>query len=149
MEASDWSAIAAWIALGIGIVNLGYSVVGPWWRGRKASPAAQLDLLNPTTQSGLREEVRVVITNHGPAMMHDVSVQVFDENGMSLVATDANISALWPSMPVQFLHPSQSLYLTLNLSLGTPTARQAQVTWHDKRRAEQQRWIDLSYNRVV
>jgi len=137
------------VALAIGLINLAYSVIRPWWRGREASPGAQLDLQNFQTASGQREEERVVVTNHGPALMRDIEVQVFDENGMSLAITEPDITALWPKMPIDRLHVGQSLYLTLNRSAGTAPARLTLINWHDGRRGEQSRSVALSYNRVV
>lgn len=81
MKAATWSAIAAWVALGIGLINLWFGVVRPWWRGRAASPAAQLDLLRYPKDSGWQDEVRVVVTDHGPAVMEKIDVQVFDVDG--------------------------------------------------------------------
>src|SRR5829696_8973515 len=69
VEASAWSAAAAWCALAIALVNLWFGVIRPWWRTRRASPAAQLDLVNYPTASAWKEEERVVVTNHGPATM--------------------------------------------------------------------------------
>jgi hypothetical protein len=91
----------------IGLVNLWFAVIRPWWRNRKASPAAQLDLLRYPAQSGGRwqEEERVVVTNHGPARMRNVSVEVFDQDGRPLAE---GLTALWPKMPVEVLHVGQS-----------------------------------------
>jgi hypothetical protein len=149
VRASGWSALAAWVALGIGLANLWYSVIRVWWRSRKASPAAQLDLLHFPTKSAWQEEVRVVVTNHGPAVMRKTEVQVFDEDGNSLAKSEPDVTALWPKMPIEYLHVGQSLYLTLNRSLATRDARGTLIRWHDNRKAEQSRWVGLSYNRVV
>jgi hypothetical protein len=88
VKAADWSAILAGVALLLGLVNLWYGVIRPLWRNREASPAAQLDLLRYPAQSGGRwqqeeEEERVVVTNHGPARMRNLSVEVFDQEGRS------------------------------------------------------------------
>jgi hypothetical protein len=101
VKLATWSVIAAWVALGIGLVNVWYSVLRVWWSTRRASPAAQLDLLNPQTGSGWQDEVRVVVTNYGPAIMRNVEVQVFDEDGTSLALTEPDVVALWPRMPVE------------------------------------------------
>ena len=149
MKAPAWSALAAWVALGISIANLWYSVVRAWLRERKASPGVQLDLLNFQTKSGWSDEVRVVVTNHGPALMRKVEVQVFDEDGASLAIAEPDVTALWPKMPVEYLHRDQALYLTLNRSMGTRTARGALIRWHDGRKGEQSVWTSLSYHRVA
>jgi hypothetical protein len=125
VKAPAWSALAAWVALGISLASLWYSVIRAWLRERKASPAADLDLLHYQTRAGWNEEVRVVVTNRGPALMRAVEVQVFDEDGKSLAMAEPDVTALWPKMPVEYLHPGQSLYLTLNRSKKTRTARGA------------------------
>ena len=146
VEASAWSAAAAWCALVIALVNFWFGVIRPWWRTRRASPAAQLDLLNYPIANGMREEERVVVTNHGPATMRKVDVQVFDEGDNSL-APDA--TALWPTMPFEYLHVGQSLYLKLERSAAHRRPTRAKLAWRDKRWREQSRTIGLSYNRVV
>jgi hypothetical protein len=81
--------------------SMWFSVIVPRWQGRKASLAAQLDLLNFQTPSGPKEEVRVVVTNHGPALMQKIEVQLFDNDGESLTIAETDITALWPKMPVE------------------------------------------------
>jgi hypothetical protein len=82
--------------------------------------------------------------------MKQVEVQVFDEDGTSLeVSEGPSVSALWPKMPVQHIHPGQSLYLTLSMSLETRDPKGALIRWHDGRRTQQSRWIALSYHRVL
>jgi hypothetical protein len=149
VKAPAWSALAAWAALGIGVANLWYSVVRAWLRERKASPGVQLDLLNFQTRLGWNDEVRVVVTNHGPALMRKVEVEVFDEDGGSLAIAEPDLTALWPKMPVEYLHKDQALYLTLNRSHETRTARGALMRWHDGRRGAQSVWASLSYHRVA
>jgi hypothetical protein len=132
VKAAGWSALAAWVALLIGLVNLWFAVIRPWWRNRKASPAAQLDLLRYPAQSGGRwqeEEERVVVTNHGPARMRNVSVEVFDQDGRPLAE---GLTALWPKMPVEILHVGQSLYLTLATSIAELPPTRAVIRWYDK-----------------
>jgi hypothetical protein len=147
VEASAWSAAAAWLALGIGFLNLWYSVIRVWWRGRKASPSAQLDLLTYQNQSGeWREDERVVVTNHGPATMKRVNVDAFAEDGSSLAPEG---TGLWLPMPVEYLHVGQSLYLKLERPPGHSRPTRAVVGWRDRRWRKQSRSIDLSYNRVV
>lgn len=149
VKAPVWSALAAWVALVISVANLWYSVVRVWWRERKASPSARLDLFDYHNKSGWHEEVRVVVTNHGPADMKKVEVQLFDDDGTSLELGDPSVSALWPRMPLGWLHPEESLYLTLNRSLGTRDPRAALIRWDDGRRSQQSRWVWLSYRRVT
>ena len=148
VKAPAWSALAAWVALGISIANLWYSVVRAWLRERKASPGVQLDLFSYETKSGWHDEVRVVVTNHGPALMRQVEVQVFDEDGQSLALADADVTALWPKMPVEYLHKDQALYLTLSLGLSTRDPRSALIRWHDGRKGEQSVSASLSYHRI-
>ncbi|GAA2639231.1 hypothetical protein GCM10010399_85800 [Dactylosporangium fulvum] len=147
MKAPGWSALAAWVALAISLVNVWYSVVRLWLKERKASPSADLELLHYVSANGPTEEVRVVITNHGPATMRRVDVQVFDEDGQSLELADESVSALWPKMPIELLHVGQSLYLTLDMALGTRDPRAVLIRWQDGRRPGQSRWSALSYNR--
>ena len=143
VEASDW---IAGVALGLGLVNLWYGVVRPLWSNRKASPAAQLDQLHYPTKSGRwAEEERVVVTNHGPAHMQNVTVKVFDQDGKPWAE---GLTALWPKMPVEILHPEQSLYLTL-IGVDQLAPTQAVIRWHDNRRGEQSLPVSLSYHRVV
>ncbi len=149
VKAQAWTALAAWAALAISLLNLWYTVLRAWFRERKASPAAQLDLLSYQSKSGATQEVRVVVTNHGPALMKKVDVQVFDEDGMSLALSEPDVTSLWPKMPVERLHLGQSLYLTLNRSAATRTPHGALIRWRDGRKEEQSRWVHLSYNRVV
>jgi len=146
VEASAWSAVAAWCALAIALVNLWFGVIRPWWRTKRASPAAQLDLLNYPTSSRWQEEERVVVTNHGPATMRKVDVQVFGEDGDSLAP---GATALWPTMPFEYLHVGQSLYLKLERSPGQLRPTRAKLAWRDKRLRGQSISIGLSYNRVV
>jgi hypothetical protein len=128
--------------------SMWFSVIVPRWQGRKASLAAQLDLLNFQTPSGPKEEVRVVVTNHGPALMQKIEVQLFDNDGESLTIAETDITALWPKMPVERLQVGQSLFLTLNDSPGTRTATGALIRWRDNRTGEQEQWASLSYHRV-
>lgn len=143
----DASALAAWVALVISVLNVCFSVIGVWWRG-KAGPAAQLDLLSFQNQSGWHEDERVVVTNQGPHVMKKVNVEVFDEDAKLLTATDPNLKALWPGMPFAYLYIGQSLYLKLNTSQATQPARTAEITWKDGRWRQQSQRIGLSYNRV-
>jgi hypothetical protein len=147
VKATTWSALAAWVALAIGIANLWYTVLRHWWRERKARPAAELELLNYQSKSGMNEEVRLVVTNLGPAKMKAVEVQVFDDAGTSLEVTEPSVSSLWPKMPVQWLHAGQTIYLTLNRSAATKQAKGTLIRWHDGRKAQQSEWIWLSYHR--
>jgi hypothetical protein len=105
-----------------------------------------LDLLNYPTSSRWQEEERVVVTNHGPAIMRKVQVDVFDEEGNSLAP---GTTALWPPMPFEYLHVGQSLYLKLERSAGHLRPARADLAWRDKRWRKQSREIGLSYNRVV
>jgi hypothetical protein len=147
VEASAWSAAAAWLALGIGLLNLWYSVIRVWWLGRKASPSARLDLLSYQTQSrAWEEEERVVVTNHGPATMKRVTVEALDEDGASLAP---GATALWPTMPVEYLHVGQSLYLKLERSAANRRPSVADLAWRDNRWRKQSRSVDLTYNRVL
>jgi hypothetical protein len=77
------------------------------------------------TNSGWQNEVRVVVTNYGPAVMEQVEVQVFDEDRQFLAQAEPDVTALWPKMPIKKLHIGQSLYLTLNGSIATRDARGA------------------------
>jgi hypothetical protein len=149
VKAATWSVVTTSLAVVISLVNLWFGVIRPWWRGRAASPAAQLDLLRFPADSGWQQEVRVVVTNHGPAVMEKVDVQVFDTDGQSLALAEPDVTALWPKMPIEKLHVGQSLYLTLNQSMATRDARSALVRWEDGKSGEQSRWIGLSYNRVT
>jgi hypothetical protein len=149
VKAATWSVVTTTIAVIISLINLWFGIVRPWWRGRAASPAAQLDLLRFPSNSGWQKEERVVVTNHGPAVMEQVDVQVFDEEGTSLAIEEPDITKLWPKMPVEKLHVGQSLYLTLNLSQGSPAVRGALIKWKDGKSDEQERWVGLSYNRVT
>lgn len=144
------NAIAAWVALGISGVSFWFSVIRPSRQAKTANPTAQLDLLSYESQSDPRQEVRVVITNGGPATMENVTVEVFDGDGQDLAeAEPGDITALWPKMPVSYLHVGQSLPLTLNLSYGSRDPKAAVIRWRDGRDGEQSRHFDLSYNRVV
>jgi hypothetical protein len=149
VKTAGWSALAAWVALTIGLINLWFAVIVPRWRARQASPHAQLDLLNFTTPRGVKEEARVVVTNNGPALMQKIEVEVLDEDGTPLTVAEPDLTALGPTMPVERLHVGQSLYMTLNDNLGSPTPRGAVIRWHDRRRNQQSRFVDLSYNRVL
>jgi hypothetical protein len=105
----------------------GGSVIRPWLRGRKASPAAQLDLFNYVSVSSkdLKSEERVVITNHGPADMRDVKVEVFIEGGKPMARAVPGVTALWPTMPLRtpprrsIAVPDPQSGLCLALSSGT------------------------------
>ncbi|WP_143162974.1 hypothetical protein [Couchioplanes caeruleus] len=142
------TTVAAWLGLAVSILSLWLGVVRTWLKDRAATPRVQLDLIRAQLKSGPTNEVRLLVTNQGPAVMKQVNVQVFDEDGKSLELTEPDVSALWPKMPVRELHPNQSLYLTLTRSLATRDARQALVRWHDRRRGQQSSMIPLSYNRI-
>jgi hypothetical protein len=81
--------------------------------------------------------------------MENVTVEVFDTDDQNLALAEADITALWPEMPVRYLHAGQSLYLTLNRSIVTRDPRAAEISWRDGRDGEQSRRFDLSYNRLV
>ena len=146
VKAADWSAIVAGVALVLGLVNLWYGVIRPLWRNRKASPAAQLDLLRyPKSGGKWEEEERIVVTDHGPALMRNVTVEVFDQDDGLM---SEGFTTLWPKMPVEVLHVGQSLYLTL-LRVAELEPRRAVIRWHDNRRGEKSHTVSLSYHRVV
>jgi hypothetical protein len=143
------NVIAAWAGLAISAVTFWLGVVRPSRQAKAANPTAQLDLLNYESKSGRHPEVRVVITNGGPATMENVTVEVFDGDGQDFAeAEPGDITDLWPKMPVRQLHVGQSLYLTMNLSYGSRDPKAAVVKWHDGR-GEQSRRFELSYNRVA
>jgi hypothetical protein len=144
------NVIAAWAGLGISAVTFWFAVIRPSRQAKAANPTAQLDLLNYETKSGWHEEVRMVVTNAGPATMENVTVVAFDGDGMDLTeAEPGDITALWPKMPVSHLHVGQSLPLTLSPSLGTPDPKAAVIRWRDGRDDEQSRRFELTYNRVA
>ena len=144
------NVIAAWAGLGISAVTFWLGVIRPRRQAKAADPTAQLDLLNYKTKSGWHEEVRVVITNGGLATMENVTVKAYDGDDNDLAeAEPGDITALWPKMPVRYLHTGQSLYLTMNPSLATPDPKAAEVRWRDGRDGEQSRRFELSYNRVA
>jgi hypothetical protein len=154
VKATTWSAIEAWLPIVISLISLALSAIAVWFgairpsrQAKAANPTAQLDLLSYETKSGWHEEVRVVVTNSGPATMENVTVEVFDGDDKGLIPAD--VTALWPKMPVSYLDPGQSLPLTLSPSLGTRDVRAAEVRWRDGRDDEQSRRFELSYNRVA
>jgi hypothetical protein len=146
VKSSGWSTLAAWIALGIGLVNLWYGVIRPWWRTRAASPSAQLELLSYQTGSRWQGEERLVVTNHGPAIMHQVDVEAFDRDGKPVAAY---ATVRWPRMPFEHLHVGQSLYLQLDPGINDLETGGAEIRWHDGRKAQQSRRIGLTHNRVM
>lgn len=149
MQPAEWSALAAWTALVIGLVNLWYGVVRPWWRSREASPSAEMDLFHYRGRAGeWKEEIRIVIRNHGPARMTEAEVDLLDVSGDSMTSGPDQITALWPPMPIERLHAGQSIYLTLSPSISTPTPNAATVRWRDGRKEMQSRKIPLSYHRI-
>ena len=87
-------------------------IVRALWRGRAPSP----DLPRYPTDSGWRNKGRVLVPNHGPAVMRKVEVQVKDVDVQSLAVAESDLTAPWPKTPVEKLHIGQSLYLTLNQS---------------------------------
>jgi hypothetical protein len=148
---ADWSELAAWAALVLSIGTLIGGVIRPWLRGRKASPAAQLDLFNYMAgkTKDLHEEERVVITNHGPANMRNVMVELFIEDGQSMAQAVPDVAALWPKMPFERLHANQSLYLTLTGGYAPPAPREVEIKWRDGRWRKQSCRIGLSYHRMT
>jgi hypothetical protein len=153
VNSSTWSVIATWFPIAISVISLvftvWFSVIRPSRQAKTANPTAQLDLLSYESKSGWNEEVRVVITNGGPATMEDVTVEVFDGDDENLAVEVPDVKDLWPKMPVSFLHVGQSLPLTLSLSYGSRDPRMAEVRWRDGRDDEQSRRFVLSYNRVA
>jgi hypothetical protein len=142
------TSVAAWLGLAVSILSLWLGATRTWLKDRRAAPRVQLDLIVAQLKSGPTDEVRLVVTNQGPAVMSQVDVQVFDEDGKSLELAEPGVSALWPKMPIQELLSNQSIYLTLNRSLETRDARQALVRWYDRRSNQQSSMISLSYNRI-
>jgi len=62
----SWKTLIAAGALALGLVNLYFGILRPWWRGREAHPEARLeshsyvDFYTPD-----RTDQRLVLVNHG------------------------------------------------------------------------------------
>jgi len=78
--------------------------------------------------------------------MKRVTVDALDEDGNSLAPS---ATALWPTMPVEYLHVGQSLYLKLERSAADRRPSVADLRWGDNRWRKQLRSVDLTYNRVL
>ncbi|KAB1118862.1 hypothetical protein F6X54_01410 [Micromonospora aurantiaca] len=146
MSSQGVSATVAVAAFALGVINLWYSVLRPWWRNRIAQPDAKLELLAYETRHGWDQDERVVVTNHGPGTMKDLEARVFDDDGDDY--TD-RVGVLWPKLPVPALYAGQTLHLKLTLSLADKRPGRLLVRWRDGRRDVQEREFWLSYHRVT
>ena len=149
VEASAWSAVAAWLALGIGLLNLWYSVIRVWWLGRKASPSARLDLLSYQTQIEGLGRGRAGCRHQPRASHHEASHRGRPRRGRELPGWLPVRPLFWPTMPVEYLHVGQSLYLKLERSAADRRPSVADLRWGDNRWRKQLRSVDLTYNRVL
>jgi hypothetical protein len=146
MSAQNVSATVAVAALGLGLINLWYGVVRPWWKSRRAEPDARLELVAYQTAKGWQQDERIVVTNHGPSKMARLVIRVRDDSGTDY--TD-DVSDLWPCQPIVLLYPAQTLHLKLERALSHRRPGSVVLRWRDGRRAEQQREVFLSYHRVA
>jgi hypothetical protein len=149
--AADWSELAAWAALVLSLGTLIGGVIRPWLRGRKASPAAQLDLFSyiSVATKDLKDEEPVVITNHGPAHMRDVTVELFIESGEPMARAVPGVTALWPKMPFERQHADQSLYFDPRSGPCIPERPRGRNHVARRQNGEQSCRIGLSYNRMI
>ena len=104
----EGTSVVSWIALAVSAVSLVFGVLLPWWQKRRAHPEARLELLSYQTEQGWTTDRRLVIVNHGPALMRSVNIGLLDENG-----EQGRSHSLWPPMPIRELHVGQVLHLTL------------------------------------
>lgn len=146
MSSQAVSATVAVAAFALGVINLWYSVLRPWWRNRIAQPDAKLELLAYETRQGWDQNERVVVTNHGPGTMKNLVARVFDDEGEDY--TD-RLVGLWPKLPVPTLHPGQTLHLKLTRALGDGRPGRLLVRWRDGRQDVQEGEFWLSYHRVT
>ncbi|WP_123827035.1 hypothetical protein [Micromonospora globispora] len=145
MSAEAVSAAVPVAALLLGIINLWYGVLRPWWRNRSADPDARLELVTYQTRNGWQQDERIVLTNRGPAKMTDVRVLVNDDGGQDYTN---EVGALWPRQPVAVVHPGQTLQLKLERTLAHNRPGSLLVRWRDGRRGRQEREFWLTYHQV-
>jgi hypothetical protein len=131
-------------ALVLSVVSLWFGAVRPWWKTREAHPEARLELLSYQTKQGWTADERLVIVNHGPALMRSVNIGLRDENG-----EQGRSQPLWPPLPIPEIHVGQALYLTLARRLGEQPPRSAVLSWRDGRVRAQRRTFWVTWQRVT
>jgi hypothetical protein len=138
------TSVVSWIALVFAAVSLVFGVLLPWWQKREAHPEARLELLSYQTEQGWTADERLVIVNHGPALMRSVNIRLVDEGG-----EHGRSQSLWPPLPIREIHVGQALHLKLTLGLGDQPPRSAVLSWRDGRARVQQRTFWLTRQRVT
>jgi hypothetical protein len=141
----EGASVISVVALVFSAIGLWFGAVRPWWKTREAHPEARLELLSYQTKQGwTTDEKRLVILNHGPALMRGVNIRLVDEAG-----EQGRSQSLWPPLPIPEIHVGQALYLTLTGGLGDLPPRSAVLSWRDGRVRAQQRTFWLTWQRVT
>jgi hypothetical protein len=140
----EGASVISVVALVFSAIGLYFGAVRPWWKTREAHPEARLELLSYQTKQGWATDERLVIVNHGPALMRSVNIGLLDENG-----EQGRSQPLWPSLPIPEIHVGQALYLTLARRLGEQPPHSALLSWRDGRVKVEQRTIWLTWQRVT
>jgi hypothetical protein len=142
----DSTSVISVVALVFSAIGLYFGAVRPWWQTREAHPEARLESLRYVTDKGReRTDQWLVLVNHGPAVMRDVTVRLVDQEDKDHSAS----RSLWPPMPIPELHVGQSLHLGLLLTYGEPEIGSAVLTWRDRHLRVQQRRFWLTWRPLV
>jgi hypothetical protein len=132
-------------AVTLGALSLWFGAVWPWWQKREAHPEVRFEEISYPAKQDWRTDHRVVIVNHGPAVMRQVTLRLRDEKD-----SDYEVgNGLWPQLPIPELHPGQAFHLPLILTFGGPQLRSAVLGWRDRRAGGQQRTFWVTMQRVT
>ena len=125
-----WSDVLATVAF---VVSVGGGTVR-WWGSRAARFSVMWEQFVVSVDGPFRQQSRLRITNHGPAVMRDVDVDIFDNEGAEWID---RIKARWPTMPIAEIHPGESVFLEFTFGIHGTTPEIALITWRDNRRGAQ------------
>ncbi len=134
------TVVAAAVALALSVANF----LELRWRNRTASLSARWETYKPAPftsdyqeyrkaawLSGLNFE-RVVVTNYGPAVAHDVRLRVVEGEVVDLGRH---------VFPVPLLHSGQEIHAQILKTAEQEGPRSVELSWKDKRRGVQTRSV--------
>lgn len=150
-----WSGVSNLVTVAAAAVALALSVVNFLelrWRNRTASLSARWETYKPPPftsdyqeyrkaawLSGLQFD-RVVVTNYGPAVAHDVSLRLLEGEVDDL---ERHV------FPVPLLHSGQEIHAEILKTAEQEGPRSVELSWNDKRRGRQTRSVWLSPQQLI
>jgi len=144
MTTQQLTTAVAVAGLALGLVNLWYAVLRPWWGHRKAEPVVSFEAVHFIRGDHSDGEERLAVTNRGPAAMRDVQVELYGPGDGSLV----DMIARNLHLPIEVIHPEQTIHIRLHRSMKDDL-RSAELHWKDGRRAINSRRFWLSLHTIV